>query len=48
MHPDLAHLPITHPVANLTAGIRYMIANYGLDTLAAGGRSDAAGRYLGY
>lgn len=46
--PELAHLPITNPVANITAGVRYMIAHYGLSTLMAGGRFDSAGNYLGY
>jgi hypothetical protein len=46
--PELAHLPITNPVANITAGVRYMVANYGLSTLLSGGRVDALGRYLGY
>lgn len=46
--PELAHLPITNPVANITAGVRYMVANYGLSTLLRGGRVDGAGNYLGY
>jgi hypothetical protein len=46
--PELAHLPITNPVANITAGVRYMVANYGLNTLLKGGRVDSIGRYLGY
>ncbi|MDQ2706352.1 MAG: transglycosylase SLT domain-containing protein [Actinomycetota bacterium] len=46
--PEFAHLPITNPVANITAGVRYMVANYGLRTVLHGGRTDAAGRYLGY
>jgi hypothetical protein len=46
--PELADRPITDPVANLTAGIRYMIANYGIDTVAAGGRSNGSGGYIGY
>jgi hypothetical protein len=46
--PEFAHLPITNPVANITAGVRYMIANYGLSTLLNGGRFDGAGNYLGY
>ena len=46
--PEFAHLPITNPVANITAGVRYMVANYGLTTLLQGGRLDAMGRYLGY
>jgi hypothetical protein len=48
VHPDLAHQPITHPVANITAGIRYMVATYGMDTLAAGGRTNSQGNYIGY
>ena len=46
--PELKDRPITDPVANITAGVRYMIANYGLDTLANGGRKAAAGHYIGY
>lgn len=46
--PDLADKPITDPVANITAGIRYMIDKYGVQTLKAGGRSSAAGHYIGY
>lgn len=48
VHPSLAHLSITHPVANITAGVRYMIATYGMDTLEQGGRRSASGSYLGY
>lgn len=48
VHPDMADRPITDPVANITAGIRYMIANYGIETLEAGGRSNDAGDYVGY
>jgi hypothetical protein len=48
VHPDLADRPITDPVANITAGVRYMIDRYGMKTLAAGGRTSAAGGYLGY
>jgi SLT domain-containing protein len=39
---------ITDPVANITAGVRYMIDRYGAETVARGGRSDGAGGYLGY
>lgn len=46
--PSLANRPITDPVANIAAGLRYMIANYGLSTVAAGGRTDRYGNYLGY
>jgi len=45
--PELAGRPITDPVANITAGVRYMIANYGLGTLRAGGRY-VSGQYVGY
>lgn len=48
VHPDVADRPITDPVANITAGIRYMIDNYGMSTLKAGGRSNSAGNYVGY
>jgi hypothetical protein len=48
VHPDLADRPITDPVANITAGVRYMITKYGMDTLEAGGRIDHAGDYVGY
>ena len=48
VHPSLAGSSITDPVANITAGLRYMIANYGLDTVEAGGRSNHAGDYVGY
>ncbi len=48
VHPDVADRPITDPVANITAGVRYMIDNYGAGTLAAGGRSNAPGGYVGY
>jgi len=48
VHPEMEGRPITDPVANLTAGIRYMIDQYGMDTLRAGGRSSSSGGYLGY
>ena len=48
VHPQVADRPITDPVANITAGVRYMIDRYGMDTVAAGGRSDGYGGYLGY
>ncbi|WP_232660337.1 transglycosylase SLT domain-containing protein [Pseudonocardia sp. TRM90224] len=48
VHPDLADRPITDPIANITAGIRYMIDQYGLSTLSAGGRTNSAGQYVGY
>jgi soluble lytic murein transglycosylase-like protein len=46
--PELANRPITDPVANITAGLRYMIDNYGLSTVAAGGRTNSSGGYVGY
>ena len=46
--PEVAGRPITDPVANITAGVNYMVTNYGVGTLAAGGRSNAAGSYIGY
>ncbi|TQM02198.1 transglycosylase SLT domain-containing protein [Pseudonocardia kunmingensis] len=48
VHPELDGRPITDPVANITAGVRYMIDNYGMDTLEKGGRSNSAGSYVGY
>jgi soluble lytic murein transglycosylase-like protein len=48
VHPELKDRPITDPVANITAGIRYMIDNYGMKTLQAGGRTNSAGNYVGY
>jgi len=44
----VAGRPITDPVANITAGINYMVENYGINTVAAGGRSNALGNYIGY
>jgi hypothetical protein len=46
--PSLADRPITDPVANITAGVRSMIAHHGLATVMAGGRRDAHGNYIGY
>jgi hypothetical protein len=46
--PELLGRPITDPVANITAGVNYMVQNYGLGTVAAGGRSNAYGSYIGY
>jgi hypothetical protein len=46
--PSLADRPITDPVANITAGIRSMIAHHGLGAVMNGGRRDAKGNYLGY
>ncbi len=46
--PSLADRPITDPVANITAGVRSMIAHHGIGTVMAGGRRDANGNYIGY
>jgi soluble lytic murein transglycosylase-like protein len=46
--PEVAGRPITDPVANITAGINYMVENYGINTVAAGGRSNSLGNYIGY
>lgn len=48
VHPSLAGKSITDPVANITAGVRYMVATYGLETLEAGGRTNGSGSYVGY
>lgn len=46
--PSLADRPITDPVANITAGIRSMIAHHGIGAVMNGGRRDASGNYIGY
>jgi hypothetical protein len=46
--PSLASRSITDPVANITAGIRSMIASHGIGAVMAGGRRDARGNYIGY
>lgn len=46
--PSLRDRPITDPVANITAGVRCMIANHGIETVLQGGRRSAGGAYLGY
>ena len=48
MLPSLANRSITDPVANITAGIRSMIAHHGIGAVMAGGRRDARGNYIGY
>lgn len=48
VHDDLADRSIRDPVANITAGVSYMIATYGVDTLESGGRSNNSGGYVGY
>jgi SLT domain-containing protein len=39
---------ITDPFANIYAGVSYALKNYGPAMLAAGGRHNAAGQYIGY
>jgi hypothetical protein len=46
--PSLADRSITDPVANITAGVRAMIANHGVETVFNGGRRDSSGNYIGY
>jgi hypothetical protein len=46
--PSLAGSSITDPVANITAGIRSMIAHHGISAVMNGGRRDAHGNYIGY
>lgn len=45
--PALRSLGIDNPIANLTAGIRYAIANYGVGFLQRGGNQSSSG-YKGY
>lgn len=46
--PELSGRPITDPVANITAGVNYMITNYGVGTLVSGGNHNSSGGYVGY
>ncbi|WP_433800701.1 transglycosylase SLT domain-containing protein [Actinomycetospora sp. CA-084318] len=46
--PSLADKGIYDPVANITAGVRTMIANHGLDAVVDGGLRNSAGNYIGY
>lgn len=46
--PHLAGRGICDPVANITAGVNYMITNYGVGTLVGGGLHNSAGSYMGY
>lgn len=46
--PSLADRDITDPVANITAGVRAMIANHGVDAVYNGGRRSSSGDYMGY
>ncbi|WP_433784287.1 transglycosylase SLT domain-containing protein [Actinomycetospora sp. CA-101289] len=46
--PELADRGIFDPVANITAGVRTMIANHSIDDVLAGGLRNSAGNYIGY
>jgi hypothetical protein len=46
--PSLAGKGIYDPVANITAGVRTMVANHGLDALEEGGLKNSSGDYIGY
>lgn len=46
--PSLSGRSITDPVANITAGVRSMIAHHGVSAVLNGGRQDSSGNYLGY
>jgi hypothetical protein len=46
--PALRGRSIYDPVANITAGVRYAIANYGIGMLMGGGRHTGSGVYQGY
>lgn len=46
--PELADRGIFDPVANITAGVRTMIANHSIDDVEAGGLRNSAGDYIGY
>jgi hypothetical protein len=46
--PSLADKGIFDPVANITAGVRTMIANHGIDAVMDGGLTNSSGSYIGY
>ncbi|MGH3852060.1 MAG: transglycosylase SLT domain-containing protein [Pseudonocardiaceae bacterium] len=46
--PSLTGSSILDPVANITAGLRSMIAHHGIGAVMSGGRHDAHGNYIGY
>ena len=46
--PSLADRGIYDPVANITAGVRTMIANHGVDAVMDGGLRNSSGHYMGY
>lgn len=43
-----ASLGIMNPMANIYAGVAYALQNYGPGMLAAGGRHNSSGQYIGY
>lgn len=46
--PELADRGIFDPVANITAGVRTMIANHSISDVMAGGLRNSSGDYVGY
>jgi len=46
--PSLEDEGIFDPVANITAGVRTMIANHSIDDVMQGGRKNSSGNYIGY
>ncbi|NMO92037.1 transglycosylase SLT domain-containing protein [Actinomycetospora sp. TBRC 11914] len=46
--PSLADKGIFDPVANITAGVRTMIANHGIGAVEDGGLTNSSGGYVGY
>ena len=46
--PELADRGIFDPVANITAGVRTMVANHSIDDVLAGGLRNSSGDYIGY
>ena len=46
--PELADRGIFDPVANITAGVRTMIANHSIEDVMAGGLRNSSGDYIGY
>ncbi len=46
--PSLADKGIFDPVANITAGVRTMIANHGISAVMSGGLTNSSGDYIGY
>ncbi|GAA4884361.1 transglycosylase SLT domain-containing protein [Actinomycetospora straminea] len=46
--PELADRGIFDPVANITAGVRTMVANHSIEDVEAGGLRNSSGDYIGY